>query len=174
MKSSTLLWLLLLALTCAPIAAQEIYRVVDEDGNVTYTDQKPDEESDPIDLPELNVMEDEDEPPPLVEDPESERESLEFRIRSPEDGERIAPGPGGLEVGMDIALDIPEAAQIVIYLNGQPLEPVRSLDVTLDVQPPAGENQLRAELQTPGGRVLASTPEVNFTVASPGASPQPQ
>ncbi|MFW5816148.1 MAG: DUF4124 domain-containing protein, partial [Wenzhouxiangella sp.] len=31
--------------------AQPIYRVVDEQGNVTYTDQKPSEDAEPLDLP---------------------------------------------------------------------------------------------------------------------------
>ena len=53
------------ALTCcmmlaAPLAAQstgEIYKVVDEDGNVTFTDQRPSAQAQPMDLPPLSVIE---------------------------------------------------------------------------------------------------------------------
>lgn len=162
MKTSLTLLLLLLAMAVAPLPAQEIYRVVDADGNVTYTDQKPTEDAEPLKLPELNVLEEDAEVLPI--DQPAESKSLEFRIVSPQDGELVVGRPGGLPVQMDINLEVPPAAQIVIYLNGIPQEPVRSLDVTLD-QMPEGDYQMRAELQTPGGRVLATTEPVNFTVA---------
>ncbi len=44
----------------APLAAQssgEIYKVVDEDGNVTFTDQRPSAQAEPMDLPPLSVIE---------------------------------------------------------------------------------------------------------------------
>ncbi len=36
--------------------AAEIWKVVDEDGNVTYTDQPPKDGAAPMDLPELSVI----------------------------------------------------------------------------------------------------------------------
>ena len=44
----------------APLAAQssgEIYKVVDEHGNVTFTDQRPSSGAQPMDLPPLSVIE---------------------------------------------------------------------------------------------------------------------
>ena len=35
----------------------EIYKVVDKDGNVTFTDQSPGDGSQPMNLPELSVIE---------------------------------------------------------------------------------------------------------------------
>lgn len=170
MRSPLTLWLLLLAVVVAPVAAQEIYRVVDEEGNVTYTDQKPDDDTEPLDLPELNVMEEDEAIESAIDEDQSSKEesSLDFRIRSPEEGETVTAGQDGLEVSLHIGINIPEAATIVVYLNGQPQDPIRSLDMTVPGPIPEGMNQLRAELQTPEGRVLASTPMVNFTVASAG------
>ena len=49
--------LLLILLPLTAIAAGEIYRVVDENGNVTYTDQKPAGGGEVVDLPPLSVIE---------------------------------------------------------------------------------------------------------------------
>lgn len=172
MKLHAAVWLILLCLAFSPAGAQEIYEVVDEHGNVTYTDQKPDDDAEPIDLPELNVLESDEEAVPLegsealpeeiLEDGEP-RENLGFAITRPEQDSEMPRPAGGLMVRMDIGIDIPPTAQIVLYLNGQAQEPVRSLQTSLP-PPQPGEYQMRAELQTPGGRVLASTDAVSFRI----------
>ena len=45
-----------LAIASGSLAAQ-VYKTVDEDGNVTYTDRPPEDGSAPIKLPELRVIE---------------------------------------------------------------------------------------------------------------------
>ena len=42
---------------CKTADSSEIYRVVDKDGNVVYTDQPPGDGSEPVDLPPLSVVE---------------------------------------------------------------------------------------------------------------------
>lgn len=172
MKLHAAVWLMLLCLTFASAGEQEIYEVVDEHGNVTYTDQKPDDDAEPMDLPELNVLESDEEAAPIagsealpeemLEDGQP-REDLGFAITRPEQDAEMPRPAGGLMVEMDIGIDIPPTAQIVLYLNGQAQEPVRSLQTSLP-PPQPGEYQIRAELQTPGGRVLASTDAVSFRV----------
>lgn len=47
----------LLAGIAAPFSAEaQIYKIVDKDGNVTYTDQSPGDGTEPMDLPELSVV----------------------------------------------------------------------------------------------------------------------
>ena len=170
MKSSLPRWLLVLSIIAAPLAAQEIYRVVDEHGNVTYTDQKPDDDADPVNLPEINVLGEDDDPLP-VDEPETEvAEPLRFTITSPTEGEVFSEAAGDVRVKMEINLEVPPTTQIVIFLNGQPQEPVRSLDVTLEQLPP-GDYHMRAELQTPGGRKMATTETVHFEVVASQGEP---
>lgn len=156
-----------------PAQAQEVYRVVDENGNVTYTDKKPDDDAEPMDLPELNVLEgDEDAPPPIdttgseSADPESDSRSLNFRIEQPADGATISLANDSLEVIMGIDIDVPETARITLVLDDRQLEPVRSLTTTIDTPPP-GEHRLFARLETPSGRVLGTTDPVTFTAVDP-------
>ena len=99
--------------------AQDIYRVVDENGNVTYTDQKPSDDAQPMQLPELNVLEGDLETgvDPLAE---AESPSLDFRIEQPAGGATITPEAGMLDVRMSIGIEIPPTARITLVLDGQP------------------------------------------------------
>lgn len=142
--------------------AQPIYRVVDENGNVTYTDQKPSEDSEPLDLPDINVISEIDPEVESVIEPDgpgSDIEPFQMAIAEPADGSVIANDEGRIDISLDSNLDIPPAAQLVVYLNDQPQPPVRTLELTLADLPP-GEYRLRAELQTPSGRALAETASV--------------
>lgn len=163
----------LIALGCmlslTATAGDEIYRVVDENGNVIYTDQKPEDDADPLALPELNVLEGDSEGLPVVSrdgqlDP-VEQKSMGFQIDRPADGEAITPANGMLQVTMEIAIDIPPTAEIVLVLDGEELEPVRSLEVSVPAPPP-GEHELVAHLRTPAGRVLGTTETVHFTTVA--------
>jgi hypothetical protein len=151
---------------------QPIYRVVDKDGNVTYTDQKPSDDASPIDLPEINVI---SESAPEVEqwiEPESLPSDIEpFRMTmaEPADGSVIANTEGQIDVRLDSNLDIPPAAQLVIYLNDQPQLPVRTLELTLTGLEP-GQYRLHAELQTPSGRKLAETEAITVQLIAVDSS----
>ncbi|HSH28175.1 MAG TPA: DUF4124 domain-containing protein [Wenzhouxiangella sp.] len=146
-------------------AAQEIYRVVDEHGNVTYTDQKPDDNAEPMELPELNVLE--GEPGEADESPlaEAGHQSMNFRIEQPANGAVIDPASASLEVKMGIAIEVPPAARIVLVLDGEDLAAVRSLEATIPAPAP-GEHRLFARLETPSGRVLGTTAPVAFTTVA--------
>lgn len=159
---------LALWLSAPPATAQEIYRVVDEDGNVTYTDQDPEDGSKPVDLPELSVVQpDELGDPEAAGDAEPGRRShealplLDFRIISPSPEEAIANAAMQVPVQIELGVDMPPGAQIVILVDGQPAKSLQSTTTTLeDVE--HGPHELRAELQTASGRVLASTDPVIF------------
>ena len=38
------------------LAAQAVYKTVDEEGNVIYTDQPPEEDAKPMEMPEISVV----------------------------------------------------------------------------------------------------------------------
>jgi hypothetical protein len=149
-----------------PAGAQEVYRVVDENGNVTYTDQKPSDDAEPMKLPELNVLEgelDESGSDPLAE---AGQPSMNFRIEQPADGAAFTPEGGEIGVVMGIDIDVPPTARIVLVLDGRNLAPVRSLEASIPA-PEAGDHRLFARLETPSGRVLGTTDPVTFTTVAP-------
>lgn len=163
-KLPTAILLLTLALA-VPAAAQEIYRVVDEQGNVTYTDKKPDDNAEPMELPELNVLE--GEPDETGENPlaRAGQQPMNFRIEQPADGAVLTPTSGSLEIVMGIAIEVPPTARIMLVLDGEELAAVRSLDASIPAPAP-GEHRLFARLETPSGRVLGTTDPVSFTTVA--------
>lgn len=158
----TLMTLLALCLISMPLAAQPIYKIVDEHGNITYTDQKPSDNAEPMRLPEINVVQGEEAEIPIPE--ASERDdapAMNFRIVSPGDQEHIFSAEDTLTVSLDSDIQIPPTAQIVIFINDTAQPPIHSMSADFQSMEP-GENTVRAELQTAAGRVLATTDAVTF------------
>lgn len=162
------LWLAgacLLALIVLPAmaSAQAIYKVVDEHGNVTYTDQRPSDDAEPMALPGINVVDEEQAAEAIIssEAPAERRPQAEltFRIASPAPEAVITDPRGRLTIELESNIELPPAAQAVIYINGVPQEPVNSFVTTFEGVG-FGEHSLRAELQTASGRVLALSEEI--------------
>jgi hypothetical protein len=145
--------------------AQEIYRIVDEDGNVTYTDQKPSDDAEPVELPELNVLEGDADPLASGDEQAQEPSGMNFRIESPDNGATVPIIGATLDVELGIDIDFPETARVVMVLDGEALDPVRTLTPTIEMPAP-GEHRLMARLETPGGSVLGTTPPVSFTTVA--------
>ena len=171
MRISSLLISIIVLLLCGTLLAQPIYKVVDEDGNVTYTDQKPDSDAEPIDLPEVNVVGSDSE---AIEDvvagtaDEDASETFEIVISEPADGSLIANEEGRIDLTITSNLDIPPAAEMVVYINDRPQPAVQSSEISFtDLAP--DEYRLRAELQTPSGRVLATTEEITTRLIAVGS-----
>lgn len=171
MNKSSIILAALLALLVLPAGAQEIYRVVDENGNVTYTDQKPDGDVDPVDLPELNVLEGDAESLPGAESEaaptQGEAQPMNFRIERPADGATLTPEGDSIDITMGIDIDVPPTARITLVLDGEELAPVRSLETSIPTPAP-GEHRLFARLETPSGRALGTTDPVTFTTVAAG------
>ena len=142
--------------------AQPIYKVVDENGNVTYTDQKPSDDAEPMDLPELNVLDSQSEPPTISTGQDApEVEPLRLEFVSPQDEEHIFGTGNTLDVALEANIEIPATALVVFYLDGEAQEPVQSLRHSFEFIP-RGPHTLSAQLQTVAGRVLAETETITF------------
>lgn len=147
----------------ASAAMAEIYKTVDENGNVIYTDQKPASDARPIDLPELNVAEPHrpirPAPSQTVEDEGDPWRG--FSIRSPAPEENIWGTGSDLTVELELPQPLGREMSIVVYLDGEAQEPVRDPEFEItDIE--RGEHEIRAELLGRAGRLLASTESVTF------------
>lgn len=153
-------------LASSVLAGQPIYKIEDEHGNVTYTDQKPDESAEPMDLPDLQPVGDSDAELAELLSGQAGEESvqpLQLAISQPADGDRVDHPAGEVDVEIHSNIEIPAAAQIVLILNDAPQAPMRRLELTLTGLE-QGTHRLRAELQTPSGRRLAATEEIRFVL----------
>lgn len=183
-KGLTIALALLLAGVCSGLAAQ-VYKVVDEDGNVTYTDQPPADGAGEVVVPELPVVQEEPEqespsyaaPVDLgdaevadetlsEEAPKSPRELRtmyrDFRIISPAPEESLWGTANAVVVSWGASSPYEEGMSVSVVVNGeaQSVDPNGNLSVTLD----RGEHQVYAVLRDALGRRIVTTPTVTFFI----------
>ena len=178
LNKSLMMVFALLMLSATPLLAQ-VYKVVDKDGNVTYTDQAPADGSGPIELKPISVVE-----APTYEtapktgdesDAEDKGMSLsylrknykDFAIVSPQQDESVWRPDGPIPVAWNTKYALQDGMQVTILLDGkkytsttQQMVPVANLD--------RGEHVLSAELRDAKNRVVAQAAPVTFFVRQPG------
>lgn len=164
-------------LVCAPLALAEVYRIVDEDGNVIYTDQAPKDGAQPMDLPGLSVVETPEYQRPRKSDSREEAEGAEtasdlrtlrrsyrdFRIVNPMPEQTFWGTENSASVAWDTNYALQEGMSVVFYLDGDPQPPTTERAMStgrLD----RGEHRVRAELYDAQKRRVASTETVTFHV----------
>lgn len=170
------LFAFLLAATTAPLMAQ-VYKVVDKDGNVTYTDQQPEDGAKPVELAPISVIEApvyEKAPEPTAEEDAEKEPSLtymrriyrDFAIISPEQEESVWKPDGPIPVAWNTRTALQPGMKITLYLDGktymetaQPMIPLSGLD--------RGEHTLKAELRDSRNRIVATAQTITFFVRQP-------
>lgn len=167
--------LLFLACFCLNAYGQtHIYKIVDENGNVTFTDQSPGDGTEPMVLPELSVVStDPVEVPqqaeaeqPAEEVPLTRRELRQlyrdFRITRPEPEETFWGTANTVVVAWEVSEPLQEGMTVRIKVDGaaQPASLENMVAFTLD----RGEHTVSAELLDDSGRPLITTDSVTFFV----------
>jgi hypothetical protein len=156
--------LALLAVLVLPVAVygQQIYKTVDENGNVVYTDQKPSDDAEPIPLPELTVVDPVDiGNPSAADDDEPDVRTIEMSITSPLADEIIVNTGYRVEVRVELDVELPRGAQIVYRVDGEERLASRERSVTIE-EVFRGPHTVSAELRTADGRVIARAEPVSF------------
>ena len=174
---------MIIALVCglvlvAPLAAQstgEIYKVVDKDGNVTFTDQRPSDTAEPMDLPPLSVIESdipvpsadttatgagEEEQAPSLRD--LQRQFRDFRITQPQQEETFWGTANTVVVAWSSGQPIPPEFSARLHVDGQPRDVPGSGSVTLTLD--RGEHTVYVELLDNRKRPIAKTETITFFV----------
>lgn len=184
MNHKTLLTLLAafsLAIMVSPLAAQ-VYKTVDKDGNVTYTDKPPGDGAKPMDLPPLSVIE----APDYGKTARQEAEEAEgaggkkvvplrtlrnnfkdFAIISPLQEESVWRPDGPISIAWSSSNQLIEGMTVQIFLDGQqqanttaPMIPVNGLE--------RGEHTVTATIKDAGNRTIATAQPITFFVRQPG------
>ena len=153
----------------------EIYKVVDKDGNVTFTDQSPGDGSQPMNLPELSVIEtdsaDTQTPAPAsaaAEEPsgptarELRQMYSDFSITQPENEETFWGTTNSVTISWGSQTAPAADMNVLLYVNSQPqmVTGSGSISLTLD----RGEHQVYAELLNAQNRRIVATETVTFFV----------
>jgi hypothetical protein len=167
-----------LAIASGSLAAQ-VYKTVDEDGNVTYTDRQPEDGSTPIKLPELSVIE-----APVYEKApssadksaagEGEEKPLRFLRKHYEDFAIVSPQ-------QEESVWYSQEVIAVVWGTANPLEAGMRVTVSVDGvrQPPTaervipmtglerGEHTATAELTDGRNRRIATAAPITFFIRQP-------
>lgn len=178
--SLPILLVALLAMISCPLTAQ-VYKVVDEDGNVTYTDQAPGDGSQPIELRPISVIE----APAYVKPEKPDEESIEdgegkemslrylrknyadFAIVAPRQEESVWQPDGGVTAAWNARYQLQPGMQVTISVDGQPQTTTSEQIVSLGGLD-RGEHTVSAELKDAKNRSIASAGPVTFFVRQPG------
>ncbi len=183
----------LAALLASGMLAAQVYKVVDEHGNVTYTDQPPPDGTPPMELPELSVVESEEDVTAVADPatllnadpvdadglaatPEKTPRELrqmfsDFRILTPTQDETFWGTANVVVVTWGANAAYEEGMQVSVVVNGDPqdVDPNRNLPLTLD----RGEHQVYAVLRDNRGRRIMTTDTVTFFVKQASARINP-
>lgn len=159
----------------------QIYKVVDEDGNVTFTDQKPAADAEPVDLPPLSVIETDTPPPPPQVDRagasdeekplsprELRRKFRDFSIVQPLQEETFWGTENTVFVAWGSSAEIPPEMNVMLYVDGEGQQAPASGSVTLMLD--RGEHQVYAELRDERNRRIVTTQTVTFFVKQHSAN----
>lgn len=168
--------LLAMTLPLAAAAEGEIYRVVDKDGNVTFTDQRPSDAAQPMDLPPLSVIESAVEPPdsaPLAATSAGEEvraptprelrsQYRDFSITQPGQEETFWGTANTVVVAWSSSQPPLPDMSARLYVDGTPQDvpAAGNLSLTLD----RGEHKVYAELLDARKRRIVTTETVTFFV----------
>lgn len=178
-----------LALISSPLMAQ-VYKTVDKDGNVIYTDQPPGDGSKPIELRPISVIEAptyEDKPKAAeegaegVEGEEGKAMSLrslrnqykDFAIVAPQSQESIWNPEDAITVAWNVSYQLQPGMKVTVYMDGR-----RQATTSEQIIPVAGlnrgEHTVTAELNDARNRKIATATPVTFFVRRPTINNNPQ
>lgn len=169
MLRNTLLIALLTALT-SPILADEIYKTVDEDGKVIYTDT-PQKEAEKVEMQELNTL-----PPPeyrsRYEGPGGEGarpQALDYQLylSAPEQGYQVGPQQSSLNIQVSLQPSLQDDHALQLYINGEAQGAPQTSTGFVATNLMRGQKSISVSVVDGKGRVLASTPAVTVYVIRP-------
>lgn len=180
--SKGMIAVLVLLVFLTPVFAGDIYKVVDKDGNVTFTDQKPSAGAEPVDLPPLSVVETDTPPPPVaaagsaVEDgaekPLTPRQMRrlykDFRIIQPQNEETFWGTANTVVVSWGSSQALADDMKAILYVNGQPQDVPGAGSVSLTLE--RGEHSVYVELRDGSNRRITTTETVTFFVKQHSAN----
>ena len=180
MKSLALM--IFLALAFGTVHAQKVFRVVQPDGTVEFTDVPPSNRpAEEIHLRPLNTT------PALAPAPDSATQTAgtrekkgysEFRITRPGDGEGIRNNAGSVNVDLKLQPALRSGDEIHLLLDGQSIGGGKSTAITLtDME--RGTHSIQAMVKNSAGQVVARSNSVTFTLQrtstnQPQRRPRPQ
>lgn len=149
-------------------AMAEVYKTVDKNGRVTYTDVPPaDTNAKPIELKSINSL---PTPPPVVSDPgpAPAQAAVEYRVDiiAPENGKTLMPHERSVTVSLGVNPGLQNGDRFAYKLDGNTIQTSSEMSYTI-VEPPRGEHVLTVAVVSSEGEILAQSNAVTLLVMRP-------
>lgn len=165
------LWCALLLLLCCSgiaVAQAPIYKSVDENGNVVFSDEPPTPDAEPYDVPELSVIGTVKANPRRATAGRDNQSDSDSAIRRP-DFSFVAPAADETFWGTAASLDVVFAVnppmrqgmRIIVYIDNAQVSEMRSTRTTINAID-RGTHEIRAELIDQSGNVIAKAGPQQF------------
>jgi hypothetical protein len=165
---------LLLSLTLSTFAAAEIYKTVDKQGRVVYTDQPPPNTSPTVvELPSINSLPPTEFLPNQGLAPSAQVQDIGYQvsIMSPASGTVLQADQRSVGVSVSLDQALQAGHKLLYFLDGTLVEKTTELSIKV-TEPPRGEHKLHVEVASQYGKSLGQSAPVIFVVLRPIA-PQP-
>ena len=150
------------------VSYAEVYKTVDKNGRVTYTDVPPENTSaKPIELKSINSI---PAPPVVPMDspapaPEVQAE-YKVEILAPENGKTLMANDRSVEVSVAVSQGLQDGHKLAYKLDGNTIHTSLEMTYTI-VEPPRGERVLTVDVVNGQGKSLAQSNPVTLLVMRP-------
>lgn len=160
-------YLLLVVCILSHLSYAEVYKTVDKDGNVKYTDSPPNDQAQTLELPEINTVPPEEARQGYSE-PQTQDQSVTYdvEILSPRNEVLIPPGERDLAVAIALSPGLQADHLITYYIDDQLVEETTSSSIVIQ-NPPRGGRTLRVEVIDQSGEVLGESEPLTITIIRP-------
>lgn len=167
-----LLFIFLFA-TLGMAAYAQVYRVVDENGNVTYTDRAPSTDAEPVEVRTPNTA-----PPPASDvypepppPPEPEpAPGYQVTINAPADETIIPRGPGNVSVSATVTPGLQPGHMLQLLMNGEPREEPQKSGSWALTNVFRGEQNISVAVVDKDGKRLTESSPVTIYVFRPSTN----
>ncbi|MEE4218132.1 MAG: hypothetical protein V2I48_11015 [Xanthomonadales bacterium] len=172
--------LVFLAIPLVAVSEGDIYKIVNPDGSITFTDQKPSPGAEPVQLRPLSIVETDIQTPgqaapeDVVADPpeptprELRRQFRDFAITQPKNEETFWGVENQVTVLWGASQPIQPEMVVILYVNGKAQDVSESGSAILSLE--RGEHQVYAELRDENNRRIITTETVRFFVKQHSAN----
>lgn len=148
--------------------AQEVYRTIDEDGRVIFSDI-PQQHSEQIEVKPTNIQPAIKPTAPIRKTRQTESIHYHARLSSPDDGQLYGPGQRSLSMSLSLSPALHSDHQIEFWLDGKRVGgPSSSSSASLNMGiKMRGRHQVSAKVIDSDGNTVVSTPSVTIHVVRP-------
>jgi hypothetical protein len=159
-----------LILVLSSFAAAEIYKTVDKNGRITYTDVPPaNTEAKPVELKPINTLPTPEAIPftgPSNSVANEDANKYQIQITAPENGTTLMADERSVMVSVSLNQNLNDGDLLAYKIDGDTLTTTQEMSYTI-VEPPRGEHSLTVDVINPEGEILAQSNAITLLVMRP-------